>query len=103
MQKNIARILICMKVASSILITDLILLYWSTASLSVNFTKYVFVILFKMLMYYTLFEIILKVEKTDSTGVLRISMRGDKDHSTDFILPDHYAGAGLRRISLIAT
>jgi hypothetical protein len=35
--------------------------------------------------------------------VLRISMHGDTDHSTDFILPDHYAGAGLRRISLIAT
>ncbi len=100
-QKIIARILTCMKVASSILITDLILSYWSTASLSINVAMYVFVILFKLLMYYT-FEIILKVEKTESTGVLRISMHGDKDHSTDFILPDHYAGAGLRRISLIA-
>jgi hypothetical protein len=99
-----AMALVCLKVASSILITYLSLSYWYTTALEMRFPVYIFafISISKMLMYYALFEISLKIERNESTGATTISMHGDKEHSSGFVLPEHFAVAGVSKLCLIA-
>jgi hypothetical protein len=102
MQKIVAIILICTKVASSTLIIDLFLTYWCTASFEIYVPVYAFVALLKLLLYSIVLKFALKIEKTESTGAFKISIHGDNNPFTVITLPDHYEVAGLRNISLIA-
>jgi hypothetical protein len=101
-QRNIAMALVCLKVASSILITYLSLSYWYTTALEINFPIYAFVSISKMLMYYALFEISLRIKRNESTGAMTISMHGDNDHTSDILVFDHFAVAGVSKLCLIA-
>ena len=102
MQKIVATILICTKVASSTLIIDLFLTYWCTASFEIYVPAYAVVTLLKLLLYAFVLKFALKIEKTESTGAFKISIHGNNNPSTVITLQDHYEVAGLRNVSLIA-
>lgn len=88
-----------MKIASSLLLNGLILVYWNTQALGLDLPLYLFVLILKVLMYHILFEKNLKIERRDIPGAVIISFSGENNRSFDYVVPDHYL---LLKISLIA-